>query len=419
MSNNDIIKIKVKINNKLASVLIFTLVCILFFTGCSNSSYNDDNNQSTIINNSYKPTSLSLTAVGDIMAHTPQLEAQYDASTDTYSFDNNFQHIKNYIENSDLSIANLETTLAGESIAYSSYPTFNTPDALAVALKNAGFDVISTINNHTFDKGTLGFERTLSTLKNLGFDTVGTRSNIDDNDYIIKDVNGIKLGITSYSYGDIKGSNKYLNGIQVSDECKDKANIFSSTDIESAFSTINNTLSNLSNTDMQIVILHWGNEYQRTPNNFQKELAQKLSDVGVDIIIGSHPHVVQPVEMIKSSNGENDTLVVYSLGNLISNQRQEILGTPYTEDGLMVTIDITKDSLEEEAYVSNVTCIPTWVNKYTSGSKLVYEIVPLEDKTSLNTIENLPYSKLEQSYENTSSLINNSDIIQVVSSPFE
>ena len=97
MSNNDIIKIKVKINNKLASVLIFTLVCILFFTGCSNPSDNDDNNQSTIINNSYKATSLSLTAVGDVMAHTPQLEAQHDASTDTYSFDNNFQHIKSYI----------------------------------------------------------------------------------------------------------------------------------------------------------------------------------------------------------------------------------------------------------------------------------------------------------------------------------
>ncbi|MBC5996105.1 CapA family protein [Romboutsia ilealis] len=414
MNNRTLIKLK----SKLASVLILILVCALSFIGCSDSSDNN-NNQSNIINNSYKPTSLSLTAVGDVMAHTPQLKAQYDSSTNTYSFDNNFQYIKSYIENSDLSIANLETTLAGESLPYSSYPTFNTPDALAVALKNSGFDVISTINNHTFDKGTLGFERTLSTLKELGFDTIGTRSNVDDDDYIIKDVNGIKLGITSYSYGDIKGSNKYLNGIQVSDECKDKANIFSSSDIESAFSTINNTLSSLSDTDMQIVILHWGNEYQRTPNNFQKELAQKLSDAGVDIIIGSHPHVVQPVEMIKSSNGENDTLVVYSLGNLISNQREEILGTSYTEDGLMVTIDIAKDNLEDEAYVCNVTCIPTWVNKYTSGSKLVYEIVPLEDKTTLNTMENLPYSKIEQSYENTSSLIDDSDIIQVVSSPFE
>ena len=415
-------KKNIKINNKLASLLILTLVCILFFTGCSSYEDNSNNNQSTVINknnSSYRPTSLSLTAVGDVMVHTPQLKAQYDTSTNTYSFDNNFQHIKSYIENSDLSIANLETTLAGESVGYSSYPTFNTPDALAVALKNSGFDIISTINNHSFDKGTLGFERTISTLKNLGFETVGTRSNVDDDDYIIKDINGIKLGITSYSYGDIKGSDKYLNGIRISDECKDKANIFSSTDIESAFDTINNTLSNLSSTDIQIVILHWGNEYQRTPSNFQKELAQKLSDAGVDIIIGSHPHVVQPVEMIKSSNGENDTLVVYSLGNLISNQRQEILGTTYTEDGLMITIDIAKDNLEEDAYVSNVTCIPTWVNKYTSGSKLVYEIVPLEDKTSLNNIENLPYSKLEQSYENTSSLIDNSDIIKVVSSPFE
>ena len=415
-------KKNIKINNKLASLLILTLVCILFFTGCSSYEDNSNNNQSTVINknnSSYRPTSLSLTAVGDVMVHTPQLKAQYDTSTNTYSFDNNFQHIKSYIENSDLSIANLETTLAGESVGYSSYPTFNTPDALAVALKNSGFDIISTINNHSFDKGTLGFERTISTLKNLGFETVGTRSNVYDDDYIIKDINGIKLGITSYSYGDIKGSDKYLNGIRISDECKDKANIFSSTDIESAFDTINNTLSNLSSTDIQIVILHWGNEYQRTPSNFQKELAQKLSDAGVDIIIGSHPHVVQPVEMIKSSNGENDTLVVYSLGNLISNQRQEILGTTYTEDGLMITIDIAKDNLEEDAYVSNVTCIPTWVNKYTSGSKLVYEIVPLEDKTSLNNIENLPYSKLEQSYENTSSLIDNSDIIKVVSSPFE
>lgn len=415
-------KKNIKINNKLASLLILTLVCILFFTGCSSYEDNSNNNQSTTINknnSSYRPTSLSLTAVGDVMVHTPQLKAQYDTSTNTYSFDNNFQHIKSYIENSDLSIANLETTLAGESVGYSSYPTFNTPDALAVALKNSGFDIISTINNHSFDKGTLGFERTISTLKNLGFETVGTRSNVDDDDYIIKDINGIKLGITSYSYGDIKGSDKYLNGIKISDECKDKANIFSSTDIESAFDTINNTLSNLSSTDIQIVILHWGNEYQRTPSNFQKELAQKLSDAGVDIIIGSHPHVVQPVEMIKSSNGDNDTLVVYSLGNLISNQREEILGTTYTEDGLMITIDIAKDNLEEEAYVSNVTCIPTWVNKYTSGSKLVYEIVPLEDKTSLNNIENLPYSKLEQSYENTSSLIDNSDIIKVVSSPFE
>lgn len=407
--------------NKLVLLLILTLVCALSFIGCSDKKNNSTSKESTttVENKTYEPTNLTLTAVGDVMAHSPQLKAQYDSSTDTYSFDNNFQYIKKYIEDSDLSIANLETTLAGKEATYSSYPTFNTPDALATALKFSGFDIISTINNHAFDKGTLGFERTLSILESLDFDTVGTRNNIEDNNYIIKKVNGINLGITSYSYGDVKDSNKYLNGIKISEECEDKANVFSSTNVESAFSTINDTLSNLKDTDMQLVILHWGNEYQRTPSDFQVKLAQKLSNAGVDIIIGSHPHVVQPVEMIYSSDGEHKTLVVYSLGNLISNQRKDILGNSYTEDGLIVTVDISKDKSEEDAYISNVTCIPTWVNKYNSGYKVVYEVIPIEDKATLSTMENLSKSKAEQSYENTSSLIDNSDIIQVVTNPFE
>ncbi|SCH09611.1 Bacterial capsule synthesis protein PGA_cap [uncultured Clostridium sp.] len=407
---------------KLIILTISISLCLFLFIGCSSSKDNEISLQSTNTKSNtstFEQTNLTLTAVGDVMAHSPQLKAQYDSSTNTYSFDNNFKYIKEYIESSDLSIANLETTLAGDSIGYSSYPTFNTPDALADALKNTGFDIISTINNHTFDKGTLGFERTLKVLKDLGFDTVGTRSNVDDNDYIIKEVNGIKLGITSYSYGDIKNSNKYLNGIQISEDCKDKANVFSSTDVESAFNTINSTLSKLENTDMQIVILHWGNEYQRTPSDFQSKLAQMLCDEGVDIIIGSHPHVVQPVDTLKSSDGDNDTLVLYSLGNLISNQRREFLGSSYTEDGLMVTIDITKDSIDEEAYVSKVTCIPTWVNKYTSGSKLVYEVIPIEDEVTLNTMENLSQNKVEESYNNTSSLVNTSDVIHIVNNPFE
>ncbi len=407
---------------KLIILTILISLCLFLFIGCSNNKDREIDIQSTNTksnSNTFEPASLTLTAVGDVMAHSPQLKAQYDSSTNTYSFDNNFKYIKEYIESSDLSIANLETTLAGNEIGYSSYPTFNTPDALADALKNTGFDIISTINNHTFDKGTLGFERTIKVLNDLGFDTVGTRNEINDDDYIIKEVNDIKLGITAYSYGDIKNSNKYLNGIQISDECKDKANVFSSTDVKSAFNTINSTLSKLENTDMQIVILHWGNEYQRTPSDFQSQLAQMLCDEGVDIIIGSHPHVVQPVETLKSSNGDNDTLVIYSLGNLISNQRRELLGSSYTEDGLMVTIDIAKDNLDEEAYVSKVTCIPTWVNKYTSGSKLVYEVVPIEDEVTLNTMDNLSQNKIEESYNNTASLVNTSDIIHIVNSPFE
>ena len=123
-----------------------------------------------------KTYSASLLACGDVMAHMPQLKAQYNASTKKYSFDNNYKYVKKYIKNADLAMANLETTLCGDDVyAYSSYPTFNTPDALADSLKNVGFDLLSTINNHSFDMSSLGVERTLSTLKKKGFDTVGTR----------------------------------------------------------------------------------------------------------------------------------------------------------------------------------------------------------------------------------------------------
>ena len=303
-----------------------------------------------------KTYSASLIACGDVMAHMPQLKAQYNTSTKKYSFDNNYKYVKKYIKNADLAMANLETTLCGDDVyAYSSYPTFNTPDALADSLKNVGFDLLSTINNHSFDMSSLGVERTLSTLKKKGFDTVGTREKKSDDEYVIENVNGIKLGITAYSYGEIKNGTKYLNGI-------------------------------------------------------------KVSDAGIDIIIGSHPHVVQPVETIKSTDGKKETLVVYSLGNYISNQRREVLSM-YTEDGLMVDIDIEKKG-NNEATIKKVKCIPTWVDKYQNGSKTVYEIIPIAG----NILEKASYvnsSYLKQSYKNTSELIKTDDKISVIKSPFK
>lgn len=353
------------------------------------------------------------------MVHSPQLQAQYDSSTKTYNFDNNFKYVKKYIKEADYSLANLETTLAGNDVyPYSSYPMFNSPDDLADALKNAGFDLLSTINNHSFDKSNLGVNRTLSTLKEKGFDTVGTRESASDDEYIIKDINNIKVGITSYSYGDVKNNNKYLNGIKISEECEDKMNIFDSSDVDKAFKTISSTTDKMKDSDIQVAILHWGIEYTRSETDFQKQLAQKLCDAGVDIIIGSHPHVVEPVETITSTDGKNKTLVIYSLGNYISNQRRESVGA-YSEDGLMVNIKISKKSNENEAKIEKVTCIPTWVNKYNDGYKNVYEIIPIEDENNLNSIDSLNEYNLKKSYNNTASLIDASDIINVVDSPFK
>lgn len=365
-----------------------------------------------------RTSKVDLNVVGDIMAHTPQLKAQYNSANNSYSFENNFKYVKSYIEKSDFSIANLETTLAGPKTPYTSYPTFNSPDALADALKYAGVDIISTINNHSFDKGDLGVERTLQILREKGFDTIGTFNDSQSNKHIVKNINNIKLGITSFSYGELKGNSKFLNGIQISNKSKDKMNIFDMYDPNLAFDTINKTLENMKDTDLQVVIIHWGNEYQRMPSEFQKKLAQLLSNSGVDIIIGSHPHVIQPIEMIKSKDGQTETLVIYSLGNFLSNQRKEILGSPYTEDGLIVGIEISKRSIDNHAKISNVTCIPTWVNKYQDSGKDIYEIIPIVDKSSLIEMKNLPLDRVQESYNNTASQIKQSDIIKVVPNPF-
>ncbi|MPN13981.1 hypothetical protein SDC9_161307 [bioreactor metagenome] len=138
-----------------------------------------------------------------------------------------------------------------------------------------------------------------------------------------------------------------------------------------------------------------------------------LCNYGVDIIVGSHPHVVQPIELINSYNNDNSTLVMYSLGNFISNQRKELMGSPYTEDGLIVNIEITKDTNKNKTFVSKADCIPTWVNKYQNSGKNFYEIIPIENKSQLSHISNLPMNLIEQSYTNTKSQIKESNIINI------
>lgn len=360
----------------------------------------------------------SLLAVGDTMVYNSQLTAQYDVSSAKYNFNNNFEYVKKYVEEADYSMVNLETTLTGNKVyRYSSSPKFNSPDELADGLKYAGFDLISTANNHAYDKGYLSIKNTLATLKDKNFDVVGTRENSDER-FIVKEINGINVGVTSYSYGRIIGDNKYLNDVKISDEYKNSINIFDSTSVDRAFNNINYTLKNMKDTDLQVVYLHWGDKYSLKENTFQKKLAQKLCDAGVDVIIGSHPHVVQPVTTIKSSDNKHETVVAYSLGNFLSNQSRDQF-SQYTEDSLMLNIDISKSN-GGDAKVDKVTCIPTWLNKYYNSktAKYVYEIIPIASKSELDKIDNLSESKLKKSYKNTASKVGSSDLINIVENPF-
>ena len=413
---------KRKLKNKKSEIIIISAISLCLFFIMSFLAVNIfkgkvfEINATKIANDDSSVKNITISAIGDIMAHDDQLKAQFDKDTNTYSFDNNFKYVKPYISNSDLAIGNLETTLAGPKAKYSSFPKFNSPDELADAIKDSGVDIVSTINNHTYDRGSDGVYRTLDVLNSKDIEHVGTQKNDEDENFLIKDVDGVKLGITAYSYGQVYGSTTALNGLNIDYNDLNNLNIFNSSYVDIAFNEIKDTLDVMNNkeSDLQVVILHWGDEYTRQPNEFQKELAKKLCDYGVDIIIGSHPHMVQPIEMIKSDENDNETLVIYSLGNFLSNQRNEISNKKYTEDGVIANIGINKNLNTGETKISNVEYIPTWVNKYNNkNGKLTYEIIPLINEKQFSKIDNLPLDKAKKSYDNTTSIIGSSDIINV------
>ncbi|OXX84428.1 hypothetical protein AVM15_04500 [Paraclostridium benzoelyticum] len=413
---------KRKLKNKKSEIIIISAISLCLFFIMSSLALNIfkgkvfEINLTKTANDNDSVKNVTISAIGDIMAHDDQLKAQFDKDTNTYSFDNNFKYVKPYISKSDLAIGNLETTLAGPKAKYSSFPKFNSPDELADAIKNSGIDIVSTINNHTYDRGSDGVYRTLDVLNSKNIEHVGTKKNDTNENFLIKDIDGVKLGVTAFSYGQVYGSTTALNGLPVNYNDLNNLNIFNSSYVDIAFNEIKDTLDVMNNkeTDFQAVILHWGDEYTRQPNKFQKELAKKLCDYGVDIIIGSHPHMVQPIEMINSDENDNETLVIYSLGNFLSNQRNEILNKKYTEDGVIVNIDIDKNLNTGETTISNVEYIPTWVNKYNNKKgKLTYEIIPLINEKQLSKIDNLSLDKAKKSYDNTTSIIGSSDIINV------
>ncbi len=334
---------------------------------------------------------ITISAVGDVMVHNNQLIAQYDAEKDVYDFRNNFQYLKPYLDQSDVNMANLETTFAGPERGYSSFPMFNTPDALGEALGNAGFQFISTINNHTYDTGEQGFYRTLDILEEQGLTPLGTRSDESEPRYVIEEVENIKVGMTAYTYETEKmGEEISLNGIRIPSHMEPLMNTFHDHYQEEDIREMEEIINAMKDDGADIIVffLHWGNEYHREPSTFQTQLANKLSSLGVDVIFGSHPHVVQPMDIIE--NDGHETLVVYSMGNLISNQREETLrnytaNAQYTEDGLMVHATFQKSSLTEEVERISVEYTPLWVYRYSDGSGFGYEVLPVAE--TINNFE--------------------------------
>ena len=291
---------------------------------------------------------VSMSVIGDIMCHNSQYNDAY--KNGEYDFSYVFDDIKEHIEIADLAIGNLETTFAGKDRGYASYPTFNTPEILAQDLKELGIDVVSTANNHSLDTGYKGIESTIDYLDEAGILHTGTYKSVEDQENIvIKEVNGLKFAFLAYTYG--------TNGIPVPSGREYCINLIDKEIIKTHLDLAKNLKP-----DVICVNMHWGIEYQNSPNAEQEELANFLFENGVDIILGSHPHVLQKMESkeILLSNGElKNGFVIYSLGNFMSGQTKA-----NTRNSIILKLDIIKDGSTGNLRFENIDYIPIYTYTY-------------------------------------------------------
>lgn len=332
-------------------------------------------------------------STGDILMHGKVINSgkQDDGS---YNFDSIFQYVKSYSQAADFSVANLETTLCGtdNGYAYAGNPKFNCPDAIVDSLKGAGFDMLLTANNHADDTSLVGYKRTLNVVREKGLDTLGTYLSADEQKWSIEEVNGIKIGMVCYTYSDGFSQNGYplLNYNEVGEN--GILNYFTYDKLPEFYTQLQGYLDEMkaAGAEATVVYLHWGEEYKwktgEGPNANQTAMAQKLCDMGVDVIVGGHPHVVQPVDLLQSgTDAEHKTIVLYSMGNAVSNQRKEEMQqsepTGHTEDGVLFCVTFAKYS-DGSVCVDSAELIPTWVNMHANSGATEYNILPLEESTA-------------------------------------
>ena len=283
---------------------------------------------------------ISFLFIGDIMGHDEQIWSAENRETHTYNYDDVFKYIKPVISEADVAIANFEVTLDGAP--YMGYPQFSSPAALAAACKSAGIDYFVSANNHAADRGKSGIIGTINRLDSIGIPHTGTFRDSTARDTLyplmIKKY-GASIALLNYTYG--------TNGIKVPQPV-----IVNILDKELITNDVKKARDK--HADIIILFLHWGTEYDTIPAKSQTELAEYFFSIGVDLVIGSHPHVLQKMVWQKNNSTVKDGIVVYSMGNFVSNQRK-----PKTDGGSIVRIEFTK---KENVYkISNAGYLLTWV----------------------------------------------------------
>jgi poly-gamma-glutamate synthesis protein (capsule biosynthesis protein) len=323
---------------------------------------------------------------GDLLYHERVINSGYDKETKTYNYDTIFNYIAPYVQKADYAVANLEGTLAGNTngYKYSGYPCFNTPDESVDAAIKAGFDLMLTANNHTYDTKTTGFHRTQQVLQEKNVDYIGTRTDESQKTYIVKDINGIKVGMVCYTYQSGVNSNgtKKLNGISMSKEDSKLITSFDYDHLDKFYTQLEGELAAMKDegADITVVYIHWGREYKTTPNSWQLKMGQAICNLGVDVIVGGHAHVVQPVTVLTNeSDPDKHTLCLYSMGNAVSNIRYSSTRPAETEDGMLFTFTLAKYT-DGSVIVEGADILSTWVNRHDNAEygRELFPIVPLD-----------------------------------------
>lgn len=361
---------------KTNKICILFLSSILVVSSCS-KQYKNINNLSNQ-NNELK-YHLSLVMAGDALIHSAVYNDAY-VSDGIYDFSSMFTEIKPLIEPHDLAFYNQETIIGGKQLGLSTYPRFNSPDEIGNSLIDIGFNIVSLANNHTLDRGVEAIINSVNYWKSKDVVTSGSYTSFEErNNILVHEKNNIKYAFLAYTTS--------TNGIKVPNGMEYLVNLY---DEQTVLTDINKVKDNA---DVIIVSMHWGNEYVHEPNASQIEIANYLSSLGVDIIIGHHPHVIQPITFI------NDTLVVYSLGNLISAQKglEKLIG-------MLVSVDIEKTEKSDQVLINLTNVKSELIYTYYKNFK-DYKVIPFSKITNdiLNdykTIQN-EYIEVIKKYDNT------------------
>lgn len=295
---------------------------------------------------------VKLKAFGDIMAHMVQIQYAQNKGGGDYDFTDQFTYLKDFIEDSDIAIGNYETT-TNPDLPYAGFPRFNAPAAYLRDLKDTGFDIVSTANNHSMDTELEGVLSTMDSAKEAGLDYVGSFKDKTER-ILYKEVKGIKFAFLAYTYG----CNGRENLVIPREEVENLAYLSDEEQIKKDIKR-----AKASGADFIVVYPHWGIEYQSMPNETQTRLGRNMIEWGADLVIGNHPHVVEPVELYEAKDGR-EGLIAYALGNFISYQNYENNKDIRVEHSLALEIDLEKDLTSGNKKISDVTFHPIWVGTY-------------------------------------------------------